>query len=423
MLSDEQIKIILVEQREFMLKKEFGIERNILQEVDKKIRLPHVIVLTGLRRGGKSTLLRQIIKKYYSDNNFYYINFEDERLFNFPANEFNKIYESLISLFGNKKTFFIDEIQNIPNFETFVRRFYEMGFKFFITGSSANLLSKELGTKLTGRHVDILVKPFLFDEYLRLKKFILKENDAYKTEERAKINKYFEEYLLRGGMPEYSIYNDAEILSKIYDDIILKDIVSRYKVENVSNLKELYQYVITNFANKFSLNSLKKATKIGSVNTIKKYLYYLEETYFVKIMNKFDYSLKKQLVNDKKIYILDNGFVSIISKKINKDLGWLLENLVFNSLNKEYGIFYYSQRGECDFLLVKNKEIERAIQVCWELTDNNREREIKGLLEAMEEYKLKEGLILTNNQEEEIRIKDKKIKIMPVWKWLLVGGD
>ena len=340
MLSDEQIKIILVEQREFMLKKEFGIERNILQEVDKKIRLPHVIVLTGLRRGGKSTLLRQIIKKYYSDNNFYYINFEDERLFNFPANEFNKIYESLISLFGNKKTFFIDEIQNIPNFETFVRRFYEMGFKFFITGSSANLLSKELGTKLTGRHVDILVKPFLFDEYLRLKKFILKENDAYKTEERAKINKYFEEYLLRGGMPEYSIYNDAEILSKIYDDIILKDIVSRYKVENVSNLKELYQYVITNFANKFSLNSLKKATKIGSVNTIKKYLYYLEETYFVKIMNKFDYSLKKQLVNDKKIYILDNGFVSIISKKINKDLGWLLENLVFNSLNKEYGIFY-----------------------------------------------------------------------------------
>ena len=162
MLSEEEIKEILARQREIMLNKDYGIERTALQEIESKTKLPHVVVLTGLRRSGKSTLLRQLIKKLYQDKDFYYINFEDERLFNFSASEFNKLYEVLVSLYGKKKTFFIDEIQNVSHFETFVRRFYDEGFKFFITGSSATLLSKELGTKLTGRHVDIIVRPFSF---------------------------------------------------------------------------------------------------------------------------------------------------------------------------------------------------------------------------------------------------------------------
>jgi len=157
MLSEEQIKEILIKQRETILNKKFGVERTLLKEIESKIKLPHVIVLTGLRRSGKSTLLRQLIKKNYKDEDFYYINFEDERLFNFPASEFNRLYESLISLYGKKKTFFLDEIQNVTNFETFVRRLYEEGFKFFITGSSAALLSRELGTKLTGRHIAIFL--------------------------------------------------------------------------------------------------------------------------------------------------------------------------------------------------------------------------------------------------------------------------
>ena len=162
MLSEAEIKDILTRQKETILSKEYGVERVILRGVEPKIKLPHVVVLTGLRRSGKSTLLRQLIKKHYKDEDFYYINFEDERLFNFPANEFNRLYEALISLYGKKKTFFLDEIQNVTNFETFVRRFYEEKFKFFITGSSAALLSRELGTKLTGRHVDIIVRPFSF---------------------------------------------------------------------------------------------------------------------------------------------------------------------------------------------------------------------------------------------------------------------
>ena len=419
MLSDEQIKELLVKQRETILNKKFGIERSILKEIESKIKLPHVVVLTGLRRSGKSTLLRQLIKKHYKDEDFYYINFEDERLFNFPAGEFNKLYEALVSLYGKKKTFFLDEIQNVTNFETFIRRLYEEGFKFFITGSSATLLSKELGTKLTGRHVDIIVRPFSFLEFLELREFKLEKEAIYKTELKVEIKKYFEEYLINGGMPEYLVYKDSELLTKVYEDTVLKDIAVRHKIDNVVVLRNLYSILISNFANKFSFNSLKKVTDINSVNTIKKFIHYLEETYFAKTINKFDYSLKKQIVNDKKVYIIDNGFISVLSKKLTKDKGWLLENLVFNSLSKDNDVFYYFDKSECDFLLVKNKTVTKAIQVCYDLNEDNKEREISGLKEAMDKFKLNEGLLLTDNQEEEIKIKGKKIKVIPVWKWLL----
>ena len=419
MLSEDQIKEILVKQRETILNKKYGIERTILKEIESKIKLPHVVVLTGLRRTGKSTLLRQLIRKQYQDEDFYYINFEDERLYNFPANEFNKLYEALVSLYGKKKTFFLDEIQNVTNFETFIRRLYEEGFKFFITGSSATLLSKELGTKLTGRHVDILVKPFSFQEFLELKRFKLEKDTVYKTESKVEIKKYFEEYLTNGGMPEYLIYNDPELLTKVYEDTVLKDIAVRHKVDNIIVLRNLYSILISNFANKFSFNSLKKVTDINSVNTIKKFINYLEETYFAKTINKFDYSLKKQLVNDKKFYVIDNGFIGVLSKKLTKDKGWLLESLVFNSLVKDKDVFYYSNENECDFLLVKNKTVTNAIQVCYDLNEDNRDREISGLKEAMDKFKLNQGLLLTNSQEEEIKIDGRKIKVLSVWKWLL----
>jgi len=419
MIAEDEIREILVKQRETILKKDYGIERTIFQEIEAKLKLPHVVVLTGLRRSGKSTLLRQVIKKLYDDKDFYYINFEDERLFNFPASEFNRLYEVLVSLYGNKKTFFIDEIQNIEKFETFVRRFYEEGFKFFITGSSATLLSKELGTKLTGRHVDMVVRPFSFLEFLELKGKKINKETLYQIDSKIEIKKYFDEYLIKGGMPEYLIYDDEEILTRVYEDTILKDIAVRYKIGNVVMLRQLYSYLISNFANKFSFNSLKKITDINSVNTIKKFINYLEETYFAKTMNKFDYSYKKQIVNDKKFYLLDNGFIEVLSKKFTKDKGWLLENLVFINLSYNGDVFYYFNQHECDFILAKNKKVTKAIQVCYELNDGNREREIFGVMSALKHFNLNEGLILTNSQSEEIRVDGKKIIVKPVWKWLL----
>ena len=422
MIDKEQIKQILVDQRAAILNKHFGIERNILAEIKEKIKLPHVIVLTGLRRVGKSTLLRQIIKEYYADTNFYYINFEDERLFNFKADNFNVLYETLVELFGENKIFFIDEIQNINHFENFVRRFYDAGFKFIITGSNANLLSKELGTKLTGRYIDLIVNPFSFNEYLNInREFNYTKEMLYKTEERAKLKKLFGKYLISGGMPEFLIYKDPEILSRIYEDIVIKDIAVRYKVENLYEMRELYQYLITNFANRFSFNGLKQIVGLGSITTIKNYILFLTETFFISIVNKFDFSLNKQIVNEKKVYVADNGFIPVLSVNLNKDKGWLLENFVFNILKKSNRIFYFSGKNECDFVIQNDKKITNVIQVTNELSDNNKQRELQGLLEAMEYFNLKNGLILTSDQETNISLDKKNILVKPVWKWILEG--
>ena len=418
MLSKDKLKQILVEQRERLLKVPLGVEREVLSIIEKKRKLPHIVVITGLRRCGKSTLLRQIIKKFYSDTDFYYINFEDERLFNFKSQDFNDIYEVLVELFSKKKTFFLDEVQNIKNFELFVRRFYDEGFKFFITGSNAELLSKELGTKLTGRHVDINLTPFSFREFLKFKKVEFDTLDIYKTEFKARIKNNFKDYLNFGGMPEYLIFDDIEILERIYEDIIMRDVVVRHNVENIFELKTLYSYLITNFSKKFSFNSVKNAISLSSVNTIKKYISYFEETYFLSVINKFDYSAKKILRSEKKVYVLDSGFIKALSTSITKDKGWLLENLVFNVLNNKFKVYYYSNGTECDFLIVKNKSIESAIQVTWEL-NGNKKREFDGLYDTMEKFNIKTGLILTFDQEETIRKEGKKIEIKPVWKWLL----
>lgn len=422
MLSKEDIKQILADQHAAILHKPLGIERTVLSEIEKTIKLPQVVVITGMRRVGKSTLMRQIIKKYYEDKEFNYINFEDERLFNFKAEDFNLLYEALIELYGECTTFFIDEIQNVEHFENFVRRFYDSGFKFFITGSSARLLSREIGTKLTGRHIDIMVRPFSFREYLSLEKITLEKDSLYNTVERTKIKSHFQFYLNNGGMPEYLLYHEPEILTRIYEDIVIKDIAVRYGIANVSELRDIYLYLISNVANKFSYNKLKAMSGIGSIATIKNYLYYLTETYFLQIINKFDYSLKKQMVNDKKAYIIDNGFFKVLSTKTTQNVGWLLENLVCNVLSVHGQVYYFSDKSKCDFIVQKGNRIVSAIQVAAEINEANEKREYNGLLNALSRFDIKEGLLLTYDQESTFILEDKTIDIKPIWKWLLEEG-
>ena len=419
MISKDKLKDVLIEQRERFLKKPIGVRREALDYVKNKLRLPHVVVITGFRRTGKSTLLRQIANLIYSDRDFYYIDFEDERLIDYDASKFNDIYETLIEVYGKKKVLLIDEIQNIDKFETFVRRLNDSGIKLYITGSNASLLSREYGTRLTGRHINILVSPFSFKEFLLFNNYKPEKSDIYVTEKRAKVKQLFNIYLEKGGMPEYLKFDDEEILFRTYEDTIIKDIAVRYSVNNLKSLRELYRYLVTTFSQKFSYNSLKKITNISSVNTIIKYISYLEETYFIQSINKFDFSLKKQMINDKKIYIIDNGFIPLISLKTTKDKGWLLENLVSNVLSKRNEVFFFDGKKECDFLIREGSKIKEAIQVSYQINEMNKDREIKGLLEAMETYKLKEGLLLTYDQEDTIKINRKTIRIMPVWKWLL----
>jgi predicted AAA+ superfamily ATPase len=419
MMNKDLVKQVLVEQNQYFLKRETGVERDALAAVIKKSALPHIHVITGMRRSGKSTLMRQIVKKFFNDQGFFYLNFEDERFLNFKAEEFNSIHESLIELFGENKVFFIDEAQNVEGFELFVRRLSDQGYKIFLTGSNANLLSHEISSRLTGRHVDTNLLPFSYIEFLRFHQIGPEKKDVFVTEKRALFQKEFNEYMSVGGMPEYLKFQDDEILMRIYEDIVVKDIAVRYKITNLFQLKQLYQILISNFSTRFSFRSLVEQTGIQSNITVQNYLGYLENGNFGKVLNKFDHSTKKQINSQKKFYLTDHAFIPKISTKLTKDYGKTLENIVFMALIGANEVYYFSEKNECDFIAINLSKEAEAFQVCYDLNDENKKREIAGLSEAMQYLNLAHGTILTMSQDDELAIDDKQIRIIPVWKWLI----
>jgi hypothetical protein len=419
MLSRDLIKEILLDHRKEILQKPLGVIRDICDNIEAKISMPHIIFITGMRRTGKSTLLRQIIEKWYRDGSFYYLNFEDERFFHFDASEFNEIYEVLVELYGSQKTFLLDEIQNIPRFESFVRRFYDNGFKFFITGSNANLLQSDFATKLTGRYLSILVKPFSFIEFLDFQKIAHEQIHQLQTESRAQIKKAFDDYLIHGGMPEYIQYRENEILFRIYQDILYRDIITRHGSVDLINLRELSQYLISNVSKNFSYNHLKSMCRIKSVTTIKNYLDYLEETLFCSISRKYDPSVRIQISQEKKFYLTDNGFIRRISTSGTRDVTYVFENLIFTTLWGNGVIFFHRDKFECDFVRIQNNSITDLYQVCYNITKNNKEREINGLVEAAKRFNLSEGWLITYDQEEVSITEEVTIHIVPAWKWML----
>lgn len=416
------LREIILEQEKDRKDVDLGIKRIALDFVSRQIPLPHAIVISGIRRCGKSTLLNQIINSFYGSG-VYYLNFEDERLVDFEVADFNSLYEVFLELYGKKSAFFLDEIQNVAQWETFVRRMQNKGYKFFITGSNASLLSKELGTKLTGRCVSIELYPFSFMEYLSFKRYKLQKNALSYTTERASIRKYFSEYLKHGGMPEYLKYNDSTLLKRVYEDILYRDIVARYDIKQVKALRELGLYLLSNIGGLFSYNNLTKTLGVGSMNTIKSYVDYLENSFVVSLVNRFSYSLKQQFVANKKIYCIDNGLAESIAFQFSKNKGKFLENLVFLELRRRYAEIYYYKTAnnlEVDFLIKKGRKDISLIQAVDNLdSQKSRQREIDALSRAMGELKVKKALILTEDAEEEIKSKGKVIMVAPIYKWLL----
>ncbi len=424
MIAKSQLLRILADQREALLRRPVGIEREILPQMASFMTVPHVIVICGLRRCGKSTLMRQIIQKYYHDADFYYINFEDERLLNFNASDFNLVYEAQLELVGQKSVFFIDEIQVVPDFDRFIRRFYESGMKFFISGSNASLLRQDIGSRLTGRHVDIIIKPFSFREFLKAKHVDVPSPGTlvtFTTETRVFFKKLFDEYLLTGGMPERIVFGSEEILDHVYDDIVIKDVVVRHGITDVKSVRELYRYLISNFCRKFSYNRLANTIGIGSANTVKTYIQQLEDTYLAIIVPKFEFSVRKQIIADKKFYILDTGFIKRISPVLTHDKGWFMENHVISTLKSGDNVSYFSGIGECDVIVKENQSLS-AIQVTQELGLQNKQREVDGLAEALSTLRTKTGLIITEDQEDEMRVGDMLVPVKPAWKWALEQG-
>jgi len=417
MILKDILRQVVVKQKNELLQKKDSLKRDILPEILKWMKDERVIILTGIRRCGKSTLLKQLMQE---TSEWSYINFEDERLLDFKAQDFEMLNEVLVETYGKTKTYFFDEIQNIEKFETFVRRLQDEGKKVIITGSNAELLSKEFGTRLTGRYKAVEIYPFSFSEYLSYKKIEPTKDDWFITEKKVKLIKLFEEYMIIGGMPEYIKNQDKDYIRTVFENIIYKDIITRYSIKREKIIKELVNILATNATSQFTYNSLKNTLGLSNAITVKEYISYLNNTYLFFELLKISSSIKKQLASPRKIYLIDSAFNQVCGLTFTPNKGRNLENAVFIELKrKAKEIYYYSEKNECDFIIKKGTKVIEAIQVCYSLDDTNKEREIKGLIEAMNTYKLEEGTILTFEQTDELKIEGKKIKIIPVLQWAL----
>jgi uncharacterized protein len=407
------LKQVIYDQQKLDGKK--TIDRHIPRHL---IDCPEVLIISGVRRCGKSVLLQQI-REHLTEKD-YFLNFDDDRLAKFTVDHFQQLYEVFIELFGEQKTFYFDEIQNIKGWELFIRRLYDSGCKVFITGSNANMLSRELGTHLTGRFCSYELYPFSFAEYLELLGNKIVRGDFFATTGIPKLTRNFNDYLNDGGFPQFVITKNRDYLKSLYESIVYKDVLVHNKLTNEKEMIELVYYLASNVSRLSSYSSLSRTIGLKHSATVKNYIGFLENTYLLFQIPKFDFSLKKQMANAKKTYFIDNAIIQKIGFNFSGNLGRLLENLVFIELKRRgYEVFYYAESWECDFIVRKDNKIIQAIQVCYLLDEENEAREKKGLLDAMNYFELKSGWMITTNKEDEILKDGRSIHVELVWKWLL----
>lgn len=419
-MEREILKTIVLDQREYFSGGDIVSRTNRNQAFLGKNK--EIIVISGIRRCGKSTLLHEI--RNLNAESDYFLNFDDDRLIQFSVKDFQLLLEIFLELFGEQSFFYFDEIQNIPGWERFVRRLYDQRKKVFITGSNASMLSRELGTHLTGRYLQYELFPFSFREFLALNKVGFTEKDLVTTSGRTMLKRWFNDYFLRGGFPEYLKNNNREYLKSLYESILYRDVMVRNKITNEKEILELVYYLASNIGKLVSFNRLKNTIGVRHAVTVKNYLNFLENAYLVFLVNKYDPSLKIQMQNPKKVYFIDNTLSRELGFHTSADKGRFLENLVFLELRRNgRNVYYHKQKHECDFVIREKNKIVAAIQVCWSLeVENTRQREVAGLVEAMERYGLTEGMIFTESEEETITLKQLKIRVVPVYKWLLQEG-
>lgn len=370
--------------------------------IERDIAIPatskRIVIVSGVRRCGKSTLIKTSLMQ---DNAAIYINFEDPRLINFELTDFIRLEELMTE--QGKTYLLLDEVQNIEKWEIYARSAHERGIPLIITGSSASLLSRELGTKLTGRYMQVELFPFNYNEFLR---FFSLERDE----------KSFEHYFEYGGFPEFLSEKDDDYHRLLLRDIITRDIALRRNITNETQLVRLAVHLLSNIGKDFSYNKISKLLEIKSVRTVIDYCDYLKESYLMEYVPMYSTSIKKQIANAKKAYAIDPAFAKANSLSFSQDLGRRLENFVYMKLRySNHPIYYYRNQGsECDFLVKENEVIRSLVQVCWELNIDNQDRELNGIRNAMAETGVTDGIIVTFNQEDMLD----GIPVVPAWKWL-----
>ena len=354
-----------------------------------------VNVIIGPRRAGKSFFAMHEVE---SSGLYGFVNFDDERLLS--VSNFDEILEAILAVYSNPKVLLIDEIQNLPDWELIVNRLQREGFQLVITGSNSNLLSSELATHLTGRHLPIHLFTFSFKEYLGM--FDKEMNEA-------EIDEKFMDYMIRGGYPEpwMKSLDLKSYLQVLFDSILFKDIVKRHRVRFAGALESLANWLITNISTDFSFTSLAKQTQISSVHTLQNYMNYLEEAFIFFTLPKFSFKVREQQKSNKKLYCFDNGFYLAKAFQFSADQGKLLENLIAielkrRSLQNGWNLYYWKgrEREEVDFVVQQNTVVTYLIQVCWSFEhQKTKEREVRSLLKASRELSCNNLIVITNDFE------------------------
>ncbi len=427
-MDDERIIEILSSWNFWKTDQDTGVYRErYLDKLNRLVGTEQIVAISGVRRSGKSTLMKQFIKRQVDSGknrtSFLYVNFEEPRFADMLSLEFlQQIYDAYIEIVKPEGIPYIllDEVQNVPRWERFARGLHEKKeAHIIISGSTSKLLSKEFGILLTGRWVEVRTYPLDFQEFLLFKQLKIKDKLDILAQ-KVKIKQLLREYLEFGGFPLVVLKEEKkEILDRYFDDIIGRDVAERHKIRKLGKLKALARYYLTNFSSRISYRRI--ARFIGlSLDSVERFSGYMADAFIIFFVPKFSYSLKEQEVNPRNVYGIDSGLINIISFRFSENIGKLYENLVFLSLvqgGKE--AYYYKDKGECDFVIKEGKNVTQAIQVSYQIKEN-KEREIKGLLEAIETFKLKDGLIITKDYEGEEEFKGKRIRFIPLWKWLLL---
>jgi len=393
-----------------------------------------VVAVIGVRRSGKSYIMRQVIKTLIEKNikskNILMINFEDKRILDFYQELIDDFYKTYIEILNPDEIpfIFLDEVHNVPNWERWVRTMDELKkAKIVISGSSSKLLSGELATVLTGRHLDIFTFPLSFEEFLYFKNLEIKDKlDIIAN--KINIQRFLNEYIEFGGFPDVVLSNNKkELLLTYFDDILTKDIEKRYKLKKSEKLRTLAGFYMTNISGLVTFNSLAKFLGTSTV-TVGKFSSYLEEANIMFFVKRFSFKFKEQDKAPRKVYSIDTGLSNAVGFKFVSNYGKILENLVAiellrrekENVNSEIYYWHNQQNEEVDFVVKNGLNVEQLIQVCWNINDYKiKEREIRALLKASDELKCDNLLIVNQDIEGKETIKNKEIKYISLMNWLL----
>jgi predicted AAA+ superfamily ATPase len=380
-----------------------------------------VQVITGVRRSGKSTLAHQV----YANLDYAYLNFDDERLMGCTPGDLNLLLELLYQEYGDFNYLILDEIQNIDGWSLFVNRLLRMKMHIIVTGSNSKLLNVELASHLTGRFSTLELFPFSFGEYLRYEKF---DYSSRTTKETGIINALYRKYCKAGGFPEVVRGESVEsYITDLFNAIVTRDIVFRHNIKFVRTFRDIARYLVNNYSSELSFNRIKTIHDLGSENTAKSYLSYLEEAYLILTLPKFSYKKQEQL-RYRKVYAVDPAFISVLSDEFSENSGRILENVVFLELRRKaismnYEVFYYKKKVEIDFVIFSKGRVTDIIQVCKSLKDKKTlNREVGALVQASSELRPQKLWIITENEERIIEQDGLHIEVVPVQRWLL-GED